>query len=151
MNYIYQNGNNIKFPNGWLMISDSSQSKYAYDQLTFTEYSFAKLIKVEDYQGKVKSITFLKSLDTMYNTIAEEAVLEILEEYGIYDSEKVGKFEDKVNMKKIRLEDAVMFLGVFQGQDEYYVSAWRSSRNIGYVPYEYQNSEYGDYIEITIK
>ena len=90
----------------------------------------------------------------MTGTIAEQVVIEVLESYGIYDENESEKFKQEVNMTTQKFEDALVSMGKYldsSSSNDIVVNAYRRNGNFGYIPYEYDNREIGNYVTITIK
>lgn len=147
-------GGEINYPDGWLIVEKNENTNYVYGSLVYEEYMIGKMLKIEEYQGKVKNITFLESTNSVPGTIAEQVVMEVLESYGIYDENDSEKFMEKVNMTTQKFEDALVSMGKYletSASTDIIVNAYRRNGNFGYLPYEYDNREIGNYVTITIK
>ena len=144
-------GGKISYPEGWIIIEKNEHNHYGYNTLLFTESLLGRMLYIEEYDGKVESITFLKSTEKLSSTIAQQTIIEILEEYGIYSENNKKIFEDNVNMTTLRFEDAVVYLGYYLSDNKLAAEAYRNSGDFGYIPYEYTKKEFGNYIKLTIK
>lgn len=147
-------GGEINYPDGWLIVEKNENTYYAYGSLLYEEYMIGRMLKIEEYQGKVKNITFLESTNSLTGTIAEQVVIEVLESYGIYDENESEKFKQEVNMTTQKFEDALVSMGKYldsSSSNDIVVNAYRRNGNFGYIPYEYDNRKIGNYVTITIK
>lgn len=140
----------ISYPEGWIIVTKQSTSRYAYNQLGFTEYTIGRMLFIEESGGKVKSITFLQKTDALPSTIAEEAVTDVLKSYNVYDENDSQKFRDNVNITDLKYDNATALIGKFF-DSQVYVDAYRKSGYFGYIPYAYNKREVGNYLKITIK
>lgn len=151
-------GGKIIYPAGWLILEEEKYSDYVYGNLTFIETTVGRMVLVEEYQGKVKSITYLQKTNSLPNTIAEQAIAELLEDYGVYNGNNLDELQEKLDITDKKFDNAVASMGRYIGgmaygdtSASYIADAYRQSGSFGYIPYEYSNSEIGYYITLSIK
>lgn len=149
-------GGEIAYPTGWLVVKGENYTNYVGGELTFEQLILARMIFIEEYQGKVKKITYLKETNTLNNPIAEHIISELLESYGIY----TNKLDNYLNIENKEFTNAFVSIGKFEGgiayaranvEPSYVAGIYRRNGSFGYIPYEYNNKESGNYITLSVK
>lgn len=143
--------NEISYPKGWLIAQKNENSRYVYNQILFQEYVFGRMIGIEDYNGKVQSITYFKNSVSVPESIAEQVIEDVLINYGIYNANDKSDFETYVKSEQIRFDYALVSMGKYSQNDKIVADSFRYSGKYGYIPKEYKNTEFADYIKLTIK
>jgi len=140
----------------WLQVYEGKRESYVYGQIHFSKQFRANLISIEEYQGKVKSITWLYSTDSIPVVVSDDIINRNLRELGInYQGEQsqkqINKYFDISSYTKANVvENRGFFDMPFYTESEANMIVQQFRREFS-IPYPYNNPERGTYIVLKCK